>query len=48
MQKYIIIYGRVGAADFKVLISTNKFPFRAISPTKWKFMGDGNYKKIPK
>ena len=49
MQKYInIIYGRVGAANFRVLIPTNKFPFRAISPAKWNFMGDGNYKKIHK
>ena len=48
MQKYInIIYGRFGAANFKVLI-TNKFPFRAISPAKWNFLGDGNYKKIHK
>ena len=45
IHKYInIIYGRVGAANFRVLIPTNKFPFRAISPAKWDFMGDGNYK----
>ena len=49
IQKYInIIYGRVGAANFRVLIPTNKFPFRAISPAKWNFMGDRNYKKIHK
>ena len=49
MQKYInIIYGRVDAANFRVLIPTNKFPFRAISPANWNFMSDRNYKKIHK
>ena len=49
IQKYInIIYVRVGAANFRVLIPTNKFPFRAIFPAKWNFMGDRNYKKIHK
>ena len=43
-----MIYCRVGAANFRVPIPTNKFPFRAISPAKWYFMGDGNYKKIHK
>ena len=43
-----IIYGKAGAANFRVLIPTNKFPFRAISPAKWNFMGDRNYKKIHK
>ena len=49
IQKYInIIYGRIGAANFRVLMPTNEFPFRAISLAKWNFMGDGNYKKIHK
>ena len=43
-----MIYGKVGVANFSVLIPTNKFPFSAISPAKWYFMGDGNYKKIHK
>ena len=49
MQKYInIIYGRVGAANFRVLIPTNKCPVKAISTANWNFMGDGKYKKIHK
>ena len=48
-KKYINInYGKVGAVNFTVLISTNKCPFRAISPAKWNLMGDRNYKKIHK
>ena len=37
-------YGKVGAVNFTVLISTNKCPFRAIYPAKWNLMGDRNYK----
>ena len=49
IQKQInIIYGKVGAANFRVLLTANKSPIRAISPAKWNFMGDGNYKKIHK
>ena len=49
IQKYInIIYGRAVSTNFSVLIPTNKCPFRAISPAKWNFMGDRNYKKIHK
>ena len=43
-----MIYDRFGTANFRVLIPTNKFLVRVISPVKWNFMGDGNYKKIHK
>ena len=49
VQKYInIIYNKIGAANSWVSIPTNKWPFSAISPAKWNFMGDRNYKKIHK
>ena len=47
-----IIYGRIGAANFSVLIPTNKFPFRAfprLIGTSWvteimrRFINEGSF-----
>ena len=48
MVLVLVLVSALGAASFRVLILTNKFPFRTTFPIKWNFMGDVNYKKIHK